>query len=151
MQSDEYIDRFGLTAAELKSHILEYGKVTNASYLQSRLTYPITYCFPSLNSTLPFADFSFDLALCPDYLFADEEYQNIEFHLQQIIELCRVAKEVRIFPLGEVDGVPSPLLGPVLLGLQQDNYGIEIKDVTTPLHPDGSAMLRVWAQQCHVG
>ena len=92
----------------------------------------------------------FDLALCPDYLFTDENNQSIAFHLQQIIELARVAKDVRIFPLTDSQGLPSPLLGPVLLALQHDNYGIEVRDVTTLEHPKGGVMLHVWAQQCPV-
>jgi len=99
---------------------------------------------------LPFADFSFDFALSSHYLFADLEAQDIDFHLQAIRELARVAKEVRIFPLVDCMSQTSPFLGPVLLGLQQENYGIEVREVAYPLQPKGNAMLRVWAQQCQL-
>ncbi len=99
---------------------------------------------------LPFADFSFDFALCSHYLFADLDEQTVDFHLTVIRELARVAKEVRIFPLIDKDGHTSSFLGPVLLGLQQENYGIEVREVAFHLHPSGNAMLRVWAQQCVV-
>lgn len=99
---------------------------------------------------LPFVDFSFDFALCSHYLFADLDDQTVDFHLSVIRELARVAKEVRIFPLIDKDGNTSPFLGPVLLGLQQENYGIEVREVDFHLHPSGNAMLRVWAQQCTV-
>lgn len=99
---------------------------------------------------LPFADFSFDFALCSHYLFADLDEQTVDFHLSVIRELARVAKEVRIFPLIDKDGNTSPFLGPVLLGLQQENYGIEVREVDFHLHQSGNAMLRVWAQQCAV-
>jgi len=151
MHLDEYVDLFGLSAADLNSHVLEYGRVASITQVSwDGFSQPVTCCAPDSNGALPFPDFAFDLALCPDYLFTDEENQNIDFHLKQILELARVAKDVRIFPLSDSQGLPSPLLGPVLLGLQQENYGIEVRDVSTLLHPKGSAMLRVWAQQCHV-
>ncbi|KTC87592.1 MULTISPECIES: hypothetical protein [Legionella] len=99
---------------------------------------------------LPFADFSFDFALSSHYLFADLDDQDVDFHLQVIQELARVAKEVRIFPLIDRYNQPSPFLGPVLLGLQQDNFGTEVREVAYHLQPSGNAMLRVWAQQCPV-
>ncbi len=99
---------------------------------------------------LPFMDSKFDYALCSHYLFANPETQPVDFHLALIAELARVAGEVRIFPLIDRVGQPSPLLGPVLLGLQQENYGVEVRDVAYPLYPAGNAMLRIWAQQCHV-
>ncbi len=151
MQFEEYIDLFGLSNADLNSRVLEYGRVCH-SINQSLPGFrePVVCCAPEPDGVLPYPDFTFDLALCPDYLFTDEDNQSIDFHLKQIYELARVAKDVRIFPLSDSKGIPSPLLGPILLGLQQDNYGVEVRDVTTFLHPKGSAMLRVWAQQCHV-
>ncbi len=99
---------------------------------------------------LPFADFSFDFALSAHYLFADLDDQDVDFHLHVIKELARVAKEVRIFPLIDRHSQTSPFLGPVLLGLQQDNYGVEVREVPYHLQPGGNAMLRVWAQECHI-
>ncbi|CAM2948242.1 hypothetical protein [Legionella worsleiensis] len=99
---------------------------------------------------LPFADFTFDFALCSHYLFADLENQSVAFHLDVLRELARVAKEVRIFPLIDKDGNTSPFLGPVLLSLQQENYGIEVREVAFHLQKSGNAMLRVWAQECKV-
>lgn len=99
---------------------------------------------------LPFPDFSFDFALSSHYLFADLDDQDVDFHLRIIKELARVAKEVRIFPLIDRFSQPSPFLGPVLLGLQQDNFGVEVREVAYHLQPSGNAMLRVWAQQCPV-
>lgn len=105
---------------------------------------------PLRDNTLPFADFSFDMAVSSHYLFTDLEAQNIEFHVQAIRELALVAKEVRIFPLIDSFNQTSSLLGPVLLELQKGNYGIEVRNVMYHLQPQGNAMLRVWAQQCTV-
>jgi hypothetical protein len=99
---------------------------------------------------LPFADFTFDFALSSHYLFADLDDQTVDFHLSVLCELARVAKEVRVFPLIDREGKTSEFLGPVLLGLQQDNYGVEVREVAFHLHKTGNAMLRVWAQQCNI-
>ncbi len=97
---------------------------------------------------LPFDDFRFNYALVSHYLFAGLDEQHLDFHLEIIKELARVAKEVRIFPLIDRYGQTSPLLGPVLLGLQQENYGAEVKEVPYHLQNSGNAMLRVWAHEC---
>lgn len=105
---------------------------------------------PVTDYTLPFTHFEFDFALSSHYLFADLDDQDVEFHLKVIRELARVAKEVRIFPLIDRHGQLSPFLGPVLLGLQQDGYGVEVREVSYHLQAKGNAMLRVWAQQCQL-
>ncbi|KTD78344.1 hypothetical protein [Legionella waltersii] len=99
---------------------------------------------------LPFADFTFEFALSPHYFFADLDEQTVDFHLIVIRELARIAKEVRLFPLVDREGKMSDFLGPVLLGLQQENYGVEVREVSFHLHKSGNAMLRVWAQECVV-
>ncbi|MDP1602901.1 MAG: hypothetical protein Q8M03_06505 [Legionella sp.] len=106
---------------------------------------------PIHDITLPFPDFSFDLAISSHYLFGEIENQDLDFHLQVLKELARVAKEVRVFPLIDRNGKPSPFLGPVLLGLQKDNYGVEVRSVDYHLQPKGNAMLRIWAQECRLG
>ncbi|MFT4059233.1 MAG: hypothetical protein QM652_06775 [Legionella sp.] len=99
---------------------------------------------------LPYPDFSFDYALSAHYLFADLENQSIDFHVQIIRELARAAKEVRIFPLIDCNGKTSEFLNPVLLHLQRENYGVEVREVDYHLHKAENAMLRVWAQKCDV-
>jgi hypothetical protein len=47
---------------------------------------------------LPFADGSAGLALCANFLFLYAGHLDYGFHLAAVEELCRVAREVRIFP-----------------------------------------------------
>jgi hypothetical protein len=103
-----------------------------------------------VDGALPFENFSFDLALSSHYLFANAANDAVAYHLETIQDLARVAKEVRIFPLIERAGTPSEILGPVLLGLQQANFGTEVREVRCALYPEGNAMLRVWALECDV-
>lgn len=98
---------------------------------------------------LPFADNEFNLALCAYFLFSSHE-NNLDFHTASIMEMCRVAKEARIFPLLDSSGEPSAIVAPVILMLQQHNYGIEIKQVAYEFQRGGNAMLRVWQQTCEV-
>lgn len=98
--------------------------------------------------SLPFSDGYFDLALSSHYFFAGLEQQDVNFHVQALKELARVAKEVRIFPLINREGITSELLGPVLLALQQENYGTEVRSIPYHLQPQGNAMLRIWAHTC---
>jgi len=100
---------------------------------------------------LPYPDFSFDMALCSHYLFGDLDNQDLDFHIQMIRELARVAKEVRVFPLVDYNDHMSTLIGPLLLALQQQNYGVEVRSTRYHLQQaKGNAMLRVWAQECHI-
>lgn len=66
---------------------------------------------------LPFADRQFDLALCSHLLFLYSQQRSLTFHLQSILELVRVAAEVRIFPLVTLEGERSPHLPAVLATL----------------------------------
>ncbi len=148
MRTDEYQLMFGLSADDLSGRILEYSDALSAMHDVVGLRHPVTHCEPAPDQRLPFDDFTFDMALCPEYLFL--QAQTVDASMQAIRELARVAKEVRVFPLSDPHGLPFPLLGPVLLGLNQENYGVEVRDVTSSLQPKGNAMLRVWAQQCQV-
>ena len=67
---------------------------------------------------LPFPDGYFDLAVCSHFLFLYSEHLAEAFHRDSILELCRVAKEVRIFPLITLGGIISPHLPRVVDGLK---------------------------------
>lgn len=99
---------------------------------------------------LPFDDFSFKLALSSHHLFVNAEHQSLSYHLQSILEMARVAHEVRIFPLTDSQGNASELLGPVMLSLQQNNLGVEVRQVPYRCQTNANAMLRVWARECTV-
>ncbi len=48
---------------------------------------------------LDFEDNKFDIALCSHFLFLYSDNLNLEFHIEAIKEMLRIAKEVRIFPI----------------------------------------------------
>lgn len=91
---------------------------------------------------LSFNTSQFDLALCSHLLFTYSDQLGVEFHLNSILEICRVAKEVRVFPLlVNFSGETSPLLQPVMDELQKRGYKVEIKQVPYEFQKGGNKML----------
>jgi hypothetical protein len=88
------------------------------------------------NCKLPYLqDFttsSFDLALVGHLLFtyANETTFNLDFHVESLEELTRVAKEVRVFPVGGLNGEISPILK--VLRVQLQTKGIFSEVVASP-------------------
>ena len=94
---------------------------------------------------LPFEDREFDIALCSHFLFLYSERLSDNFHIQSIKELCRVASEVRIFPLLELGAKKSRHLETVIDRLENDGFVIDIKKVSYEFQRGGNEMLRVTA------
>ncbi|MBD2773544.1 SAM-dependent methyltransferase [Iningainema tapete] len=94
--------------------------------------------------SLSFNPEQFDLALCSHLLFTYSDQLSMEFHLTAIIEMCRVACEVRIFPLlVNMTGEVSPWLQPVLQELESQGYLVEIRQVPYEFQKGGNQLLRV--------
>jgi hypothetical protein len=92
---------------------------------------------------LPFHDNCYDLALCSHLLFLYSEQHNLAFHLQALRELTRVAEEVRVFPLLELDGVESRHLKAVLMALPRMGLAVEKVRVPYEFQRGGNQMLRI--------
>jgi hypothetical protein len=76
--------------------------------------------------TLPFADRAFTLALVSHFLFLYSEQFDLDFHIAAFRELLRVAGEVRIFPLLDLDRRWSPHVAPVREHLERAGFAAEI-------------------------
>ena len=101
--------------------------------------------------TLPPMEHHFDLALCSDFLFHTQTPDHFS-RIQLVSELCRVAHEVRIYPLMDESGnMMVETLGPVMLDLHKQNFGVEVREVPYMKLKGANAMLRVWAKECAVG
>lgn len=97
---------------------------------------------------LPFETGQFDLALCGHLLFSYSEQLDLDFHLNAIRELARVAREVRIFPLiTNFAGDISPHLDPILVQLPQAGYTLQVETVPYEFQRGGKQMLRVFPSQ----
>jgi hypothetical protein len=91
--------------------------------------------------TLPFADGAFDLALCSHLLFLYSDHLDYAFHRSAVLEMLRVSREVRIFPLLTLMLERSPHLDPLMSELQQAGYQMKVVKVTYELQKGGNEML----------
>lgn len=92
---------------------------------------------------LPFEDREFDLALSAHFLFFYADQLPGDFHRAGLLELCRVAREVRVFPLVDVNGVPSHHLEPILSELASSEFEAQVRTVEYEFQRGGNQMLRV--------
>jgi hypothetical protein len=98
---------------------------------------------PASLPSLPFADASFDLALCSHFLFLYSERLNADFHVASVLELCRVARQVRIFPLLSLDGRRSPWIEPVCDRLVGTGHVVSLKTVDYEFQRGGNQMMEI--------
>jgi hypothetical protein len=92
---------------------------------------------------LPFEDQEFDLALCSHFLFLYSQQLSQDFHLQSIQEMCRIAREARIFPVLELGSRKSRHLEIVVDLLRQDGFVARVEKVPYEFQKGGNEMLRV--------
>jgi len=92
---------------------------------------------------LPFAASTFDLALCSHFLFFYSDSLSHEFHRRAIDELCRVAHEVRIFPILTYNAEPSALVAPIVDHLNKAGRIVSIEKVPYEFQRGGNMMMRV--------
>ena len=92
---------------------------------------------------LPFVDGQFDLALCSHLLFLYSDQLSLALHLAGAIEMARVAREVRIFPLLMLGNTPSPHVGPVCEELSRRGYAVEVRRVPYEFQKGGNEMMVV--------
>jgi hypothetical protein len=93
--------------------------------------------------SLPWLDSSFDLALCSHFLFLYSDQLDLAFHERSIVEMCRVADEVRIFPLLAFGGERSGHLEPVTHRLADSGHRVAIKKVPYEFQRGGNEMMLV--------
>ena len=98
---------------------------------------------PDALPALSFANGQFDLALCSHLLFLYSEQLSLAFHTAAIRELCRVAREVRIFPLLALDCRPSPYITPIQAWLCEAGFVVETQRVPYEFQAGGDQMMRI--------
>ena len=94
--------------------------------------------------SLPFDSGAFGLAVCSHLLFLYSDLLSEAFHVQSVLELCRVAHEVRVFPLLTLRREPSPHIAAVRSALDSQGLTSEIVRVDYELQRGGNQMLRVF-------
>ena len=98
----------------------------------------VSACLPEL----PFLSASFDLVLCSHLLFLYSAEFDTETHLSFLQELLRVGREVRVFPLLDMDGNPSEHLDNIIQTLQTSTR-VELVPLSFEFRSGDSKMLRL--------
>ncbi|HJZ47714.1 MAG TPA: hypothetical protein VKE41_11135 [Roseiflexaceae bacterium] len=98
---------------------------------------------PDALPSLSFAERQFDLALCSHLLFLYSEQLSLDFHQAAIRELCRVAREVRIFPLLALDCRPSTYIQPIQVRLLEAGLVAKLVRVPYEFQAGGDHMMRI--------
>ncbi len=93
--------------------------------------------------TLPFASQSFDLALSSHFLFLYTTQLGEEFHRAAAREMCRVANEVRIFPLLALGGRRSPFVERIADEFGNSAFEVSIDNVPYEFQRGGNQMMRI--------
>lgn len=78
---------------------------------------------------LGFEKNTFSLALCSHFLFLYSDHFDASFHIQSLLEMNRVAQEVRVYPLYNLDGTLSVHLDEVQAALAEHGLCVEIRKV----------------------
>jgi hypothetical protein len=93
--------------------------------------------------TLPFGDDTFDLAVCSHLLFLYSDQLDEPFHRAAVRQLCRVATEVRVFPLLSLDGTPSSFVERCLDDARHAGADARVETVPYEFQRGANEMLRI--------
>jgi SAM-dependent methyltransferase len=115
----------------------------SAAFVADLRDHPETYV-PGALPALPFADDAFALALCSHLLFTWSDVLDEEWHEQALLELLRVARDVRVFPLVvQGTGEPVPFLPTLLDRLRDQGLRVDVVDVPYEFQRGADRMLSV--------
>jgi hypothetical protein len=92
---------------------------------------------------LPFVDRSFDLALCSHLLFLYTEHLNEDFHVRSVLELGRVAREVRIYPMLDLLAGLSVHVPAVRRACQAVGWRVTVEQVPYEFQRGANEMMRI--------
>jgi hypothetical protein len=96
---------------------------------------------PAALPHLPFAHGAFDLALCSFLFFLRPERHSISFHIDGLTELIRVAREVRVFPILQVDGRVPDYAEDIYDWLRAKEISVSFLSVPPTLHKGADRVL----------
>jgi hypothetical protein len=93
--------------------------------------------------TLPFESGAFDVALCSHLLFLYTTQLGLEFHRAALLEMCRVAAEVRVFPLLTLGGDRSEFVAACVDDLEMAGQQVTVELVPYEFRRGGNEMMRI--------
>jgi hypothetical protein len=99
------------------------------------------YVHHELPETTFFKEQTFDLGLSSHFLILYSKL-GLEFHIKSIAEMLRICKEIRIFPLLNLNAEKSELLDGIIEEFGND-YMLSIESVEYEFQKGGNVMLRI--------
>ncbi|MEK3909751.1 methylase [Paenibacillus sp. FSL H7-0331] len=93
---------------------------------------------------LPFDDEAFSVVLCSHFLFLYHEQFDYEFHLsavEELLRVCRVGGQVRIYPLRSLQWDVYPHLEQLRAALEKQGFLTELVPSELPFIPGSSELL----------
>jgi hypothetical protein len=93
---------------------------------------------------LSFDDSSFDLVLSSHFLFLYSEHFDLDFHIDSILQMCKIAKnEVRIFPILDLKNSRSKHLKSIIELLKEKGFEVDLLKSEYEFQKGAFEMLRI--------
>lgn len=99
------------------------------------------YVCHELPDRLPYEDCTFDIGLSSHFLLMYDQL-GYDFHIAALSEMLRVCKEVRIFPLGDLDGRELHLVEQVIEYFRR-NFKTEILKTGYQFQRNADSMMKI--------
>jgi len=99
------------------------------------------YIYHELPNSTKYLDLSFDLGLSSHFLILYSQL-GWNFHIKSISEMLRICKEIRIFPIINLNADKSEVLDGIIDYFQSD-YMISIESVDYEFQKGGNQMLKI--------
>ncbi|MDA3846468.1 MAG: SAM-dependent methyltransferase [Vallitaleaceae bacterium] len=93
--------------------------------------------------TLPFRDNEFDLALCSHLMFLYSDILSYEFHFESISEMLRVASEIRIFPIVDLNCNQSAYVEDIMASFKAKGYEVTIEACGYEFQKGANKLMRI--------
>ncbi len=97
------------------------------------------YRYHELPNATDYKDLQFDLGLSSHFLILYSQL-GVDFHIQSITEMLRICKEIRIFPLLNLNAERSEILTPIIEYYKFD-FDVAIQKVDYEFQRNGNEML----------
>lgn len=141
--ADQFADRFTWKWYGEPERRATMRRTALARCLTDLVAHPARYVAGSLPN-LPFHDDAFDLAVCSHLLFTWADQLGRDWHAAALLELSRVAREVRVFPtIIQGPGEPVPFWDALMADLTDAGLRTELRPVTYEFQVGADRMLVV--------
>jgi len=99
------------------------------------------YIYHELPNSTKYSNLSFDLGLSSHFLILYSQL-GLDFHVKSISEMLRICKEIRIFPILNLNAIKSEVLDGIIDYFKSD-FQISIDSVDYEFQKGGNQMLKI--------